>query len=246
MRKLFKSMVLGLALSAAAGSASASVIQALYLTMDGSGSIDNTEFATQINGYVGALNAVFAAAPTLYGDIAIGGGIFGRNFSQFFPVTAIDDAADLALLTAAIAGLNPGRGGINTGATAIGDAVTASANALLAYETALGVDLRLTIDVTTDGGNNFGSSPVTASEDAINAGLNAVNCLGIGAGANCKFVTTAGSGTDFGTVADFGDLQDALETKILTETGQIPEPSVMALLGIGLLGFAGLRRGQRA
>jgi hypothetical protein len=228
-------------------SANAAVTTALYLAMDGSGSINSGQFTQQVNGYVAALNNVFGVfGGQLYGNVAIGASVFGLNFSEYFPVTTINNPTDLGALTTAIAGLDPGRDGINTSATAIGDAVTAAAGSLIAFETALGADINLLIDVTTDGANNIGALPNPASVAALGSGLDAVNCLGIGGGADCSWVTSPTVvGTDFGSVG-FGELAGALEDKLVTEIPEIPVPGVAALVGIGLLGLRLTRRAAAA
>ncbi|WP_287697443.1 DUF1194 domain-containing protein [Accumulibacter sp.] len=236
-----KSILATAVLAFGVSSAQAAPTTALYLTMDGSGSISGADFTTQVNSYVNALNNIFAATPSLFGQVAIGGGIFGANFSQFFATQEITNAGVLANLTAAISGLNPGRGGINTGATAIGDAVTASANALVAYENSLQSDIKLLIDVTTDGFNNSGSDPNVAANAVTPSPVDSVNCLGIGAAASCAWV--AGAGTDFGSALNFAEFQAALEGKIKQEF-DVPEPGTLAILGLGLIGMVASRRKQ--
>jgi hypothetical protein len=235
-----KAWIAGAALTLAAGGAQASTQNAVYLLMDGSGSISGSEFTSQVDAYVDALNAVFAANPAYFGASAVGAGIFGADFIEFFPTQTIDDATDLSSLTTAIDGLDPGRAGVDTGATAIGDAVTAARTALLLFEASLGHDLTLLIDVTTDGANNTGSDPETAAAAAVTAGIDSVNCLGIGIGADCTWV--GASGTDFGSV-DFDNLATALTGKLEAEFDpEVPVPSVLALLGAGILGLGFSRR----
>jgi len=101
-----KSILATALLAVGVSGAQAAPTTALYLTMDGSGSISTTDFTTQVTSYVTALNNIFTATPSLFGQVAIGGGIFGANFSQFFATTEITDATVLASLTTAISALN--------------------------------------------------------------------------------------------------------------------------------------------
>lgn len=235
--------VFGAALLLGIGSAQAAPTTALYLSMDGSGSIDAGEFTQQVNSYVNALNAFFGANPGAFGTVAIGGNIFGGTVAQFFPLTSIDDAADLAALTGAIAGLNPGRGGIATGSTAIGAAVNAATAALTAFATANASINKLLIDVTTDGANNQPPDPVTAVNNAIAAGVDAVNCLSIGLGGDCSFI--GANGTNFGA-DNFANLELALTQKIQFEVFGVPEPMSMAIFGLGLAGLGVVARRRAA
>lgn len=207
--------------------ANAAPITALVLVIDGSGSISSADFATQQTAYVNAINATI---PT-DGSIAVGVVQFASGVQQEFALTVIDSGAALTSLTNSISTMTQLGGGTNIGggiAMAAGQLDTDHGGA---YDCGV---INCVIDVSTDGGHNTGTDPSNATTYFNNDGI-VTNCLGIGAGANCSFATgfTVSS-------LNFNDLQAVLERKILRETGRVPAPAALLLIGFGLAGL-GLR-----
>jgi hypothetical protein len=211
----------------------------LVLAIDASGSISSTNYALQRNAYASVLGSSLI---TTDGTIAIGVVEFGQNVQTVFNLTVIDSVAAKNNLLAAITGMN--RTGISTGATAIGSAINA-AQAMLAGSNH--ANTNQIIDVSTDGFNNAGASVPDAMANANAAGT-VVNCLGVGPGASCAFMNTAANVALGGfsvLAADFNAFEAALTLKIAQETGQVPEPTLMTLAGLGLIGLVVRRRTRR-
>lgn len=226
LKKIWKKSGMGIAalcLLFVGTSAQAVPTTELALGIDRSGSISSTEFALQRDAYASVL-----ADPNVLpqdGSVAIGVWSFGVTVFEHFALAAID-GSNIASLITAINGMTQ----FNSGGTALGPAIESATTALTNSGNA---GAKKVIDISTDGSGNSGTNQVTAANNAIAAGVDQVNCLGVGSGANCNFA--AGTGSFSVTVSSFGDFEQALRSKILRETGQVPAPATLALFGLGLL-----------
>lgn len=234
LRKL--SAVATLAAAAATGAQAAPI--GLAIVLDESGSISGADWTTQLNGYANVLGSSLIQTN---GSLVIGVWKFAQGVEQVFAPTLMDDAGDKTALVAAINGMVRA----NTGATSIGDAITA---AYTAFNTYAGGNIdsvlaKMVIDVSTDGQNNNGLAPATAVTNVVAGGVDQVNCLGVGGGADCSWNRT-GTDLDF-TATTFADFERILGIKIATETN-VPEPASLALAGLALAGVAASRRRAKA
>lgn len=240
MRRLFMAGLTAAIMFGVSGKVSAAPIPVeLVLAIDASGSINGADYQLQKQAYA---NVLASSLITTDGTIAIGVVEFGANVQTVFALTVINSAAAKNTLLAAINGLN--RNGIDTSGTAIGSAINSAQGLLAGLDHANGNQV---IDVSTDGSNNTGAN-LTASVSSANVAGTVVNCLGVGPGANCNFVNTAanlGMGGFSVNAVNFAAFQTALEQKIAQETGQVPEPTLMTLAGLGLVGLVVRRRVRR-
>jgi len=211
---------------------------ALVLAIDGSGSITPEQFQVQVETHASLLQEV----PT-DGSIAIGAVQFGPTNKLIYPVTQIDSVEDRDALSDAFLSTTQ----LDDG-TDLVSAIKASAKALLKSKKfdCKDADVSCAIDVSTDGKHTFPGSPVITSKLAVLAGIDQVNCLGIGPEAKCGF--KAGKDSFSIIATSFEGYEADLRSKLTREgvipdspTSPVPLPAPVMLLGAGLMGLFGLR-----
>ncbi len=245
---MFRKALSGLALAAAfvvtgAQAEAAPIPVELVLAIDASGSISAANYTLQKNAYI---NVLGGALITTDGTIAIGVLQFANGTETVFNLTVIDSQADKDALVAAVTAMGrSGQGGtLPTGATHTGTGINLAQSMLAGLNHANDNQL---IDVSTDGNPNGGQN-VNDAMAAANLAGTTVNCLVVG-GQFCNFANVA-SNINLGgfilPVDDFDGFEAALSKKIAQETGQVPEPAMLSLLGFAGAAFAARRRRQNA
>lgn len=209
----------------------------ICLAMDGSGSLSLAEFNLQREGY--ALAVESSAIVPRDGSVTFVVVQFSNVIVTEISATTINSESDATNLAAAIRAITFQNGP----ATATGPAIEQCTSALS------GSPGRLVIDVSTDGGSNQGIAPEDAADTAVSAGIDAINLIGVGQGANEAELNATARPQPVSElpepgfvllVSNFEDFNPAIEAKIQAEitgggpSGTVPVP-LMSRTGLGLL-----------
>ncbi|WP_028887105.1 carboxypeptidase regulatory-like domain-containing protein [Teredinibacter turnerae] len=195
-------------------SGQAGVVIDLALCMDGSGSINATNFTLQKEGTASAIED--EAVIPRDGSVRISAYQFAGSSTRVEIAPTIIEADNATLVADAVRTIGQSRGG-----TPMASCLNTASQTVLAAEPA---SLLQAIDISTDGAPNSQSSTRNAAANAQTAGIDVVNAIGVGAGANISFLNSivfpqpAGGERGFVVaVNNFADYVEAVRLKIQRE-----------------------------
>lgn len=255
--KKFGQICAGLAVAASIGIAAAPVkadtIQ-LGFILDRSGSIGAGNWNTIVDGLASAIDLIPVGGADTYEVSVV---TFAATASINIANVLVTNAASRTALATSITNLGDGRSNdvYTGGLTNYQDAFAKMLDAL--DNTTIGTSY---VNFATDGDPTTGGTGVAERNALITAGVDNISIEGIGSNIDAANLRTnfcyPGPCDDtapynFPTqgfyigVADAAGYAAAIGNKVRIVTGQVPEPQMIALLGIGLLGLTPLMRRRR-
>jgi len=219
----------------------------LQLLVDVSGSVDNTEFALQRDGYVNAFQSQTikdAITGGAIGKIAVQLIYWSSDGEQAIGVDWTEIASDADSDNFASAVSSAARPSF--GLTAPGSAI-AFGEPLFSGNGFDGTSQ--VMDVSGDGVENDGLDTATARDDALAAGIDRINGLAIGGNATVEAFyqneVVGGTNSFFVAASSFQDFGDAIERKLEREITPVPVPPTLLLMAVGAIGLGVMARRRK-
>ncbi len=251
--KITMACLLAPMLAVLAPSASAiDVDMELALLIDVSGSIDGTEYNTQMAGYEAAFQSAAVAN-------AIDNGLIGSIAVRVIQWSSSDEQVESIGWTqvgncggctsafdfgTAIGGLARAFSGLTAPGSALNWAIANNSAATNVFNSS-----RWVIDVSGDGEENSGADTSDARDAALLAGVEDINGIVLqSASVATWYQNNVVGGSNFFNIGpvSFADFGSAMEDKLFREITNVPVPGTLALLALGLFGLHRRRAALRA